>query len=748
MQPAPLIRQQWFIAVCIVLGLGTFLLFLPIVRNDFINLDDGVYIYQNPHVASGLNWQNIRWSFTHVYAGYWAPLTWISHMIDCSLFGLHPAGHHLVNVLIHSVNAVLLFILLNYMTGAMWRSAFVAAAFAWHPLRVESVAWACERKDVLSGLFWMLTLLCYARYARGRPEEDGRWKIEVWAARERRPAISYWLALLFFACGLMSKPMVVTLPFVLLLLDFWPLERLNGTDRTHGIKRRLGRLIVEKIPFFALSLGECIMTYRDCGAGASTSSEPLSFRIIHSFWGYLEYISKTFVPIKLAVLYPFPAREPVALGLVGAALVLACTITFAILALHPRKPTCRSLLVGWLWFLGTLVPVIGIVQSGYQSMADRFTYLPCIGFFIVIAWGFVDLVHFARDRQSLPQGRGSVLAACAAVGWLAGCVVITSLLIPYWSNSITLFRQALAVTTDNYVACACLGQALDDAGDDKNALPYCQEAVRLNPDYASGQFFLGEALAKTGDPSNALTHLDIAVQLEPDNAPFQYNLGKFLLEHDKTDEAISHFNAALRTEPDFAEARNGLGKAFLKLGALQKAADDLSKAVALKPNDAQFHYDLGTVLLDGSQPSPAIAQFSEAIRLQPHFALAHENLAIALAQEGKMTDAIAHFARAVQLQPDDPEARFNLGFSCLNSHQPARAADQFRAELRLTPNEAKAHYRLAQALRDESQWAEAVSEYRRTLQLAPNFADAKKEMNELLAAHPATAAPRANTSSK
>jgi tetratricopeptide (TPR) repeat protein len=708
MQTANPSKQKWFVTVCIALAIGTFILFLPAVRNDFINLDDGVYIYQNPHVASGLSWQNIRWSFEHVYAGYWAPLTWISHMIDCSLFGLNPAGHHLVNVLIHAVNAVLLFILLNYMTGAMWRSAFVAAAFAWHPLRVESVAWACERKDVLSGLFWILTLLCYARYAK-----FGR------RGNAALPLFFYLLALFFFACGLMSKPMVVTLPFVLILLDFWPLGRFYGTD---GLKGRLGRLLAEKLPFFALALAECVATYRDCGAGASTSAEPLTFRLIHSFWGYLQYISKTLVPAKMAVLYPFPTHEPVVAGLVGAVLVLVCTVAFIILFRH--RP---YLLVGWFWFLGTLVPVIGIVQSGYQSMADRFTYLPCIGFFIVIAWGMADLAH---SRHGKP-----ILAGCMVL-WLASFLILTSIQIRYWRNSITLFRLALAVTTDNYVACTCLGQALDNADDNKDALRYCKEAVRLNPDYAAGQFFFGQALAKTGDATDALTHLNLATQLEPNNADFKYNLGKFLLEQGKTDEAISHFTTVLDIDPDFAEAHNALGKAFLKQGSLQKAADQLSQAVALKPADAQFHYDDGTVLLDESQPAQAIAEFSKAVWIQPNFALAHENLAVALAQEGKMDDAIVHFARVVELQPDDSEARFNLGFAYLNSHQAAKAAGQFRAELRLAPNETKAHYRLAQALRDENDFSQAIAEYRKTLELAPDFADAKKEMDQILVAHP------------
>ncbi|HXC35519.1 MAG TPA: tetratricopeptide repeat protein [Candidatus Acidoferrales bacterium] len=708
-------KNQCFIAVCLVLALGTFILYLPVIRNGFVNLDDGVYIYQNRHVASGLNWQNIRWSFSHIYLGYWVPLTWISHMIDCSLFGLHPAGHHLMNVFIHAANAVLLFVLLNYMAGAMRRSAFVAAAFAWHPLRVESVAWACERKDVLSGLFWMLTLLCYARFVRSKtesPQSTVRSPPSRWAF--------YALGLFFFACGLMSKPMVVTLPFVLLLLDFWPLQRFSESGAATA--STLQRVILEKIPFFALSLAESVATYRDCGASASIATEPFSFRLIHSFWGYLQYISKTFVPLKLAVLYPFPAREPFVIGLVGVVLVLGFTILFV--AVSRSRP---YLLIGWLWFLGTLVPVIGFVQSGYQSMADRFTYLPCIGFFVVIAWGLADLVRS-------PQGKP--ILAVTEVAALVACVVLTSIQIRYWRDSITLFRHALAVTTNNYVACACLGQALDAAGDEEDALVYCNEAVRLDSEYPDAQFFLGQALWKTGGLSGALTHLSTAAELELNNAGYQYNLGNFLLEQGKTDDAISHFTAALKAQSDFAEAHNAMGKARLKQGKLDAAADELAQAVMLEPNNAQFHYDLGTVFLNSSQTARAITEFIEATRLQPDFALACENLAVAEAGQGKMADAIEHFARTVQLEPNDPAARFNLGFAYLNDHQPALAAEQFSAESRLTPNETKAHYRLAQALREQNELPQAVKEYRQTLRLAPDFTAAKQELDEILAAHP------------
>jgi tetratricopeptide (TPR) repeat protein len=717
MQTDKFSKEQWFTAVCIALGIGTVILYLPVIHNGFTNFDDGVYIPENSHVVSGLNWRNIVWSFTHFYAGYWAPLTWISHMIDCQLFGLNPAAHHMVNVLIHAANTVLLFTLLNRLTGSLWRSAFVAATFAWHPLRVESVAWACERKDVLCAFFWMLTLLCYSRHAQNTGKDGGQ-GVEIAPSRSTRSSILpllsspfYWLALLFFACGLMSKPMVVTLPFVLLLLDFWPLGRF---ERTKGPVR----LVAEKIPFFALSLISCLITAH----AAPTSSIPLSFRLANSLSGYLRYISKTFVPVHLAVIYPLPAHPPIAGAIAGAVVVVLVSLVFIFLA--GRRP---YLLVGWFWFLGTLVPVIGIIQAGYQSMADRFTYLPSIGFCIVITWGLADILHSPRAKPML---------AAAAIASLVACAILTSIQIQYWRSSITLFRHTLAVTKDNYVASACLGQALDAAGDDADAMVYCNEAIRLRPDYPSAQLYLGMVLSNEGDSTNALAHLNKAVQLAPDDLHFRYNLGKFLLEHGKPDDAIAQFKVLLDDDHDFAEAHNALGKAYLKKGDLKSATDQLSQAVALEPNSADFHYDLGTVLLRDSQSMQAITQFTEAVRLRSDFAVAHENLAVALAGRGEMAGAIGHFEKVVELEPNDPEARFNFGFACLNNHQPARAAEQFSAELRLTPNEVKAHYRLAQALREQNDWSQAATEYRKTLQLAPNFADAKKELDEILAAHP------------
>jgi protein O-mannosyl-transferase len=710
MPTAKFTRNHLFAAICLVLAIGTFILYWPVTHNGFTNFDDGSYITENPHVTSGLNWSNIVWSFTHVHAGYWIPLTWILHMMNCQLFGLNAGLHHLVSVFFHIANTLLLFLWLWELTGAIWRSAFVAALFAWHPLHVESVAWACELKDVLSTLFWMLVLIVYTRYVKARQ-----------ANHLLQSRTSYALALFLFACGLMSKPMVVTLPFVLLLLDFWPLKRLT-VQKPEFIVQNMAKLVLEKIPFFVLGAAASLAIFLTTRAGNGVSTDTFSYRLANALWGYVRYISKIFWPADLAVFYPLPAHAPIGLALVAVLLLATCSIAFIFLS--RERP---YFLVGWFWFLGTLVPVIGIIQAGLQSIADRFTYIPSIGLFILLTWALADFF------KSWP---GKISLAAAGATALAACLFLTSIQITYWRNSITLFRHALAVTTDNYVACACLGQALEVAGDEKNALIYCRQAVQINADYPPGQFFWGIALWKEGDTEGAFTCLNAAAQATPHDPIFQYNLGKFLLEHGSPDKAAARFTAALEDDPDFAEAHNALGKTFLQQGQLQRASAQLSKASALEPGNAQFHYDLGTVLLAASQPVQAIGQFSEAVHLQPDFALAQQNLAVALAGQGKLAEAITHFSKEAQLQSNDPDAHFNLGFAYLNNHQPSEAAAEFSEELRLAPNEAKGHFRLAEVLREENKLPEAVFHYRQALKLTPNFPEAKKELDDILAAHP------------
>ncbi|HEY1663489.1 MAG TPA: tetratricopeptide repeat protein [Verrucomicrobiae bacterium] len=706
MWPATFTQTRQFTVICLVLALGTFILYWPVTHNDFTNIDDSGYIAENSHVNSGLSAANIAWSFEHPNLGYWIPLTWISHMIDCQLFGLNPAGHHLMSALIHTANAVLLFLLLNNLTKAPWRSAFAAALFAWHPLRVESVAWAAERKDVLSGFFFLLTLLAYARYA------------DLAKAKSPGSKFAYLLALLFFACGLMSKPMIVTLPFVLLLLDFWPLQRFTISDLPFAI----WRLVAEKIPFFALSVAAGVATLL-FEKTVVWSGLPLHLRMANAAVSYVRYISKTFWPTDLSIIYPFPDHWPLALVTFSALLLTGLTVLFVFLA--KRNP---YLSMGWFWFLGTLTPVIGQLQGGiHASIADYFTYTPSIGLVILVVWGIYDLSLFARREH---------LAVLLGVAAIAGCFAVTSIQIRYWRNSITLFAHALDVTTDNYVADAGLAQALDEIGDEQGALRYSREAVRLNAGFPPGQFYLGMALWKTGDAGNALVHLKTAAQLAPTSAVYQYNLGSFSLGNGSPEESLAPLDAALADNPDFADAHNVLGKAFLKLGRTKDAANELSQAIALKPGDPQFHYDLGTVLLGNADLDGAIVQLSHAVQLKPDFAQAEQNLAVAYAEKGDLPDAVAHFGKAADLQPNDTQTRFNFGLALLNNHQPAAAAAQFVAELRLAPDQPLAHFRLGQALQQQNELPEAVSHYRQALRLTPDFPDAEKALDDLLAAHP------------
>jgi protein O-mannosyl-transferase len=520
--------------VCLVLAVGTFAVYWPILWHAFLNYDDPDYILDNPHVKSGLTWSGIIWAFQpNAYAANWHPLTWISHMLDCRLFGLQPAGHHFVNVLFHTANTLLLFILLNNLTGAIWRSAFVAALFAWHPLHVESVAWASERKDVLSAFFCMLSLIVYTKYA---------------ATNKNRPSpVSvlsfvrsgfYWLALLFFACGLMSKPMVVTLPFVLLLLDFWPLQRFSHSS--------IPRLIIEKIPLFFLMFASCLMTlFVQKGALWSSATLPFQFRLANALMSYVRYISKIFCPTKLSLIYPYPHSWPPGGVIATAAILVILSVIFILQA--RRFP---YLIVGWLWFLGTLVPVIGLVQVGVQSIADRYTYLPSIGIFILVVWGVNDLLD--------SSARKITISAFAGAGILITSLMLTAFQLRYWQNSLTIFAHTVAVTEDNYAADDCLGKTLHNMGQFDKARIFYAEAVQLEPTYPMAQFDLGMNLLATGDSNGASNHLATAVQLWTGNPVIQYDFGVFLLQHGQTNNAITHFNAALAAKPDFTEAKEKL----------------------------------------------------------------------------------------------------------------------------------------------------------------------------------------------
>jgi protein O-mannosyl-transferase len=511
--------------ICFALAILTLILYWPTAYHGFINFDDPDYIIANPHVNSGLSWPNIVWAFDGAHSANWHPLTWISHMLDCQLFGLKAGDHHLMNVVFHIINTLLLFLWLNTLTGALWRSAMVAALFAWHPLHVESVAWAAERKDVLSAFFFLLTLIVYSAYAK------------------RKTIASYLLALLFFACGLMSKPMVVTLPFVLLLIDFWPLKRIKADEINFANCRRL---LLEKIPFFALAVAGSIITFfAQKGALWSSGNLTFGFRAANALISYLRYISKTFWPKDLALIYPYPHHWPLSFVIIASLLLVVWSALFVFRA--GRNP---YLFTGWFWFLGMLVPAIGFVQAGVQSMADRYMYLPSIGLFILVVWSASDLLLL------IPYER--IIATLLGTLALGGCFICTSLQLKYWENSVRLFTHTIAITTDNYLAYNCLGQTLENLGRTNEAYQLYLQSVRVEPDFPLGQFNLGMILLEEGKPDDALPHLKIAAQLMPDDPRVQFDFGLFLSQHGQAAEAVNHFNAAVKIQPDSPAALDQL----------------------------------------------------------------------------------------------------------------------------------------------------------------------------------------------
>ncbi len=538
--------KKFFIFACLTLALGTLALYRPVTRFPFINFDDPEYISENPVTQAGLTWHGLVWAFNGIHVGNWHPVSWLSHMIDCQIFGVNAGGHHLMNVLFHIANTLLLFAFLRSATGFEWRSAFVAALFAWHPLHVESVTWVAERKDVLSTFFWLLTLLAYASYAKGSDElrvtsyERGNWLIT------HHSSLFYFLALVFCALAMLSKPMAVTLPFTLLLVDVWPLKRVWNAE--YGI-RNLKTSLLEKIPFFLLMLALCAVTFLAQRSAGAVSPVEWSSRLGNVPVAYARYIAKTFWPTDLSLVYPYVYHWPV-VAIAGSVAILIFISALAVMLLR-REPWLAA---GWFWFLGTLVPVIGFVQVGAQSMADRYFYIPSIGLFIVLVWSAAELC------ATLPNGK-TILALIGGSA-LVGCMLATSLQISYWRNSESLFLHALEVTRNNYVAENALGKYFEKNGDNARALVLYQDAVRIEPRFASSQYNLGLALIGFGHKDEALEHLAAAAQFDPGNPDAQYNLGIFFLQNKHWADAAHCFEATLKLRPEFAPARVHLAEAL------------------------------------------------------------------------------------------------------------------------------------------------------------------------------------------
>jgi tetratricopeptide (TPR) repeat protein len=629
-------RLSQFLAL--LLAIGTLLVYWPARQFEFTNYDDEDYVYRNPIVMKGLTAEGVRWAFTTGFMANWHPLTWLSHMLDCGLWGVkNPGAHHMMSVVIHVLATVALFFALFRMTKAAGRSAMAAALFALHPLHVESVAWVAERKDVLSGLFWMLTMWGYAWYTE-------------------RPGIGrYLLVAVPFALGLMAKPMLVTLPCVLLLLDYWPLKRLAGT-------RTLPRLLLEKLPLFALSVASCLATLMvQRGGGAVFSfAEKLSFgaRVANAFVAYVSYLGKTFLPEKLAVLYPHPGHWP--LWQVLAAALILIVITAAAIAFAKSRP---YLLVGWLWFVGTLVPVSGLVQVGEQYMADRYTYIPLIGIFIVLVWGVSEM--FAP----VPQ-RKVALAFTTTVA-LAMCVIGTRRQLPYWENSIKLFARTVQVTTNNSTAQYNLAQALSLRGYLKESLPQYEAALRIKPDYPEALNNLGFAKALLGRFAEATNHYERALQITPKSGSIHLNYGFALLNLGNPNQALGRFETALNEGAPLAMTHFGYGRALLETGKRDDAIAQLQEALRHDPNYAEATFYLGLALVDKGETDEGIKEIRRAMQLAPQAPDGHLHLGQIYVRQGKAPEAIAEYKEALRLNANYPEALNNYAW-ILATHRDAQ----------------------------------------------------------------------------
>ena len=557
--------------------------FLPSLHNGFVDYDDERLVTANPQVQSGLTWKGVSWAFQNPVLGIWHPLTLVSHMLDCQLYGLKPWGHHLTSVLLHAANAVLLFLIFRRMTGACWRCAALAALFALHPLRVESVAWVAERKDVLSTFFWMLALWAYARYAQ---------KSKVQSPKSK---VAYVLALVFFACGLMCKPMLVTLPFVLLLLDFWPLRRLE-LNAQHSTLKTLVPLVREKLPFFALAAVAVVVTFLvQQRAGAVATWLPMSARLSNAPVSYLRYMGKMFWPENLSAYYPHP-RHWLAWVVMAAAGLLVAASAGAILQAR-RRPYVTF---GWLWFSGMLVPVIGLIQVGNQSMADRYSYVPSVGLLVMLVWGAHELT--VRWRY---QAVGLSAAALAAV---ILCIGFTRRQIGYWKNEESLWLHALAVTQDNDFAHYNLGVTLALRGAFDEAIGHYEEAVRINPQAHDAHSSLAYALLKRHRLAEAIQQYEEALRLKPGDAEAHNNLGNILARVGRKEEAIQHCTAAVRLNANYPEARYNLGLLLASQGHYRDAAAQFREVIRLNPNHADARRRLDQVLADQQKSKQAPEQ--------------------------------------------------------------------------------------------------------------------------------------------
>ena len=727
------------------LTLMTLAVYWQVINSDFINLDDPSLVYNNPYVKKGVTWEGLRWASSadldsdSPHSDFWIPATLLSHLITSQIFGMEPWGHHLVNLVLHLFNTLLLFGILYRMTGGLWPSAFVAALFAVHPLHVESVAWVTERKDVLSGLFFFLTLLSYI------------WYID-------RPNLNrYLVVVLTFTLGLMSKPMLVTLPFVLLLLDCWPLNRLSLSDlRGPSSLNTVWKLVREKIPLFILTIGFSMTTYlsmeRTEGGLALWERLPFWSRVGNSFQSYASYIHKMVWPTDLAVFYPHP-EDMISISETIGPILLLMSITLFVIWRVRQQP---YLAIGWFWYLGMLVPVIGLLQNGNQSMADRYTYLPLVGLFIIIAWGVPDLFGRWQFRRVLP-----ILAS----GLLFLLIISTSKQVSYWRNSVSLFEHTLTVTERNYLAHTALGMALSEQNKAEEAINHFEQSLQINPTFAYTYHAMGIALAKVGRTEEAALHISEALKLKPDYAGAHYSFGVESYKAGKIEEAMDHYFTVIDINPDHAGAHYNLGHIYAEQGDITNAIERFQKAVLLNPKSIEFnnnlaeayrkggmtqeamkHFkavlrldatdvmaltNLGVTYADMGQTEKAVTEYQTALRLDQTYLEAHYNLGLALQEQRRWQDAVQEYQATLRLQPDYWKASNNLANIYARQGRIEEAVEQFHYALRFNPDQVEMHYNLGVLYKLLGRLDEARKHYNQVLQLDPNSTTARDALKSL-----------------
>lgn len=622
-------------ALRLALGAGlcilTLVTFGELRAHPFISYDDTVYVTENPHVQEGLTAGSVAWAFTATAGAHWHPVTWLSHMLDVELFGLDPGRHHLVSLLIHTMNALLLFLLLDRITAAPLRSVVVAALFAVHPLHVESVAWVAERKDVLSTFFGLLTLIAWCAFIRSR--RTG----------------TYLLACALFALALLSKPMLVTLPFAMLLLDVWPLGRLRIPAPQDDRSRRA--LLVEKIPFFALSAASCVATVISSRVGrtlGNLETYTLADRVSNAAAAYSTYLGKAIWPASLAIFYPHRHGAISAVALAGGVAVVLGLAALAVVSIR-RAPWVTF---GVLWYLGTLVPVVGLVQVGGQSMADRYTYVPLIGVFVAVVWSLAALAQQApRLRAPLAVGAATAILVLS---------LATRAQLAFWRSNEALYTRALQVTEGNWVAYNNLGLALFDEGRKDEAIASYRQAIRYLPAYQDALANLGFALADRGDLAGAATAFNEALELDPDDPKKHFQMAFVLGRSGKAADAISHYERAVALDPGFAEAHGNLANLLDSQGRTAEAIAHYEASLRIRPRNPIVLYNLGNALLHSGRIDEAIARLGESVRLRPDLAEAHNALGSALRRAGRLAEARAEIEAALRLKPGYPSALRNL----------------------------------------------------------------------------------------